>query len=136
MSRYMAGALWVLTIWQSGAGQTAARLQLSGACKPKLRIAYLAVEDMDPLASNYDFSNQLAEAKRSLREAAAVASTRGDKLAAEEIETYRIQREACRPTLSAEGYRDCEKTAAVTGWQVSYGIGIAKNPPRPEGSVR
>jgi hypothetical protein len=109
------------------------RLQLSPECKPKLRIAYAAVEDMNPLAPAFEFSNQVEDAKRSLREARGVAATLGDRTAIEEIETYRIQREACRPAPTMDAYRDCEKTAAVTQWQVSYGIGVAKNPPPPAG---
>ena len=114
-------------------GTQARRLQLSPECKPKLRIAYAAVEDMNPLAPAFEFSNQVEDAKRALREARGVASTSGDRTAIEEIETYRIQREACRPAPTADAYRDCEKTAAVTQWQVSYGIGVAKNPPPPTG---
>ena len=122
--------LFTSVISYSQAGQ-AHRLQLSPECRPKLRIAYAAVEDMNSLAPAFEFSSQVEDAKRSLREAWGMASTLGDRTSIEEIETYRIQREACRPAPTMDAYRDREKTAAITQWQVSYGIGVAKNPPPP-----
>jgi hypothetical protein len=110
-------------------GQQARRWQLSAACKPKLRIAFDAVRDLDPSASNAAFESAVAEAKKELRQARAVAVTRDDREAVEEIEVYRYQRDACHSYRDADGYRDCEQRAGATDWNISYGLGLAKKAP-------
>ena len=109
------------------------RWQLSPGCKPKLMVAFDAVRDLDPSTSRAAFEAAVAEAKRELREARAVAATLDDREAVERIVTYRIQREACQSFNTPSGYRDCEQTAGATEWEISYGLGLAKKaPPQPK----
>ena len=110
-------------------GTQARRWQLSPACKPKLMVAFDAVRDLDPSTSRGAFEAAVAEAKKELREARAVAATQDDREAVERIVTYRIQREACQSFNDASGYRDCEQRAGATDWTISYGLGLAKKPP-------
>ncbi len=116
--------------WVHGQAPEARRWHLSAACRPKLKVAFSAVEDMDALGSLAAFESAVAEAKKELRQARAVAITSDDRTAAEQIEVYRLKREACSTQRSPDAYRDCEKDAGAVEWAISYGLGIAKVPPR------
>lgn len=121
----------LLLIAASAAYGQGRRWQLSAACKPKLRVAFDAVRDLDPSTSAGGFESAVAEAKKELRQARAVASTRDDREALEQIEVYRVQREACQVQTDPDAYGSCEERARATDWTISYGLGLAKKaPPR------
>ncbi|MGB8771736.1 MAG: hypothetical protein WCC92_19135 [Candidatus Korobacteraceae bacterium] len=129
-------ALFFTSVVAYSQGTQARHWQLSPACKPKLRVAFDAVRDLDPFISAAGYESSLAEAKKELRQARAVATTPDDREAVEEIEIYRMQREACQPAIaSPDRYHDCEDRAGATEWNISYGLGMAKNaPPKTPGA--
>ncbi len=100
--------------------------KLSPACKPKLRIAFEAVREMDPLAPEAAYEAAIAEAKKELRQAHAVATTMMIAWPQSRSNSTGCGAKSamCKPVLTGTVLAE----AGVIEWQVSYGLGLAKTP--------
>ena len=85
--------------------------KVSAAARTQLRLAFFAVEDLRPLGDDFAFRDEQAQSE--VRRAKAVVDSKVDRLAAERIETFLMERETCRTVATPDDYEACERKADV-----------------------
>lgn len=116
----------VLAVVVQSQGATVRRLVLSPQCKVKMRIALSAVEDLDSLANKDVYEMAHADAQRAMRESDALANTKDERLASEEIAVYLLDKEACRPAPTTKEYQDCDDAARAHDKQIRFELGLVR----------